>query len=288
MSMHLDLHGEHVRSAHSWRSALRDLLLSAAVVSVLACAVLVAPARASSPGGSGGVATKSVSGGQQAALPALPGGVPGGGGAEGRLSGIGFTCPAGQIWGFQNGVLKCALPTTLIVQAVAGKTFYVRANLIEGFVSGNLLRLTGENADLRLDLLDLGNNVVKSCFLNVTGKVCHMGLGGGANPGLAEEPTLPARTPAGSVVHAHADEMVLGGWTYMGSRAGGTYEDHYIVSARADGTSLSIQVAGLYALSNTKLLTAIYSAGAITLGALSGSPSETVFTLSVGTAAPLP
>ncbi len=286
MSMHLDPHGEHICSAHSWRSALRDLLLSAAVVSVLACAVLAAPARASSPGGSSGVATKSVHGGQQAALPALRGGVPVG--DEGRISGIGFTCPAGQIWGFQNGVLKCALPTTLIVQAVAGKTFYVRANLIEGFVSGNLLRLTGENADLRLDLLDLGNNVVKSCFLNVTGKVCHMGLGGGANPGLSEEPTLPARNPAGSLVHAHADEMVLGGWTYMGSRAGGTYEDHYIVSVRADGASLSIQVAGLYALSNTKVLTAIYSAGAITLGALSGSPSGTVFTLSVGTAAPLP
>lgn len=254
-----------------------------------------APVFAGGNTGSGGVGHVSTSGSGAPTVQASKGGTAGTSQALMQPA-SGFNCPPGESWGFQDGVLKCVKPGGGASNALKGKVVFVRAKLISEFVTGRLLRITGTGVDLRLDALDLNNQVVSTCFLNDPAKVCHMGLPGGTNTNLDKEPFLPSRDITEKqffIFGADARTFVSKQLVYAGSVSGGPLQDHFVLSAWQEAQGLVFNVVGLYSgLSNSPTqaltLTPVISTGKISLTQLGFAKDGEVFTLPNAWAAPLP
>lgn len=197
----------------------------------------------------------------------------------------GFACQVGQ-WGVQDGVVKCAVSTSSLVPTLTGKTVFVRANLVDGFVSGSFVRMAGSATDIRLDMLDLNGQVVKTCYLTVVGKDCDLGTPSVGYAGLANDPRYPYWN-AGAPSLGNGALLVSTNARFGGSLVGGPLNDSYIVSVGLTATGIRFHLAGLYWLTGRSgLMTPVYSTGEFASSALAAAPSGTVFVLPTGWAAP--
>lgn len=200
----------------------------------------------------------------------------------------GFGCQTGQ-WAVQNGVVSCSVATASMVSAFTGKTVMVRTALVDGFVSGNMLRLEGDprSMDIRVDLFDVSGALVKSCYLTVAGQPCHLGSAGSSlyQQGLTGDPRYAT---SGQAWH-HADALVGQNMPFGGDRRGGPLQDNYIVSVAVSATDVTIDVAGLYYLDGrggSKLMP-VYSKGTLSQSALAGMTSGSTWSVPSGWSAPV-
>ncbi len=206
----------------------------------------------------------------------------------GRISqaNTGFGCQVGE-WGIQDGVVKCAVGTSDLIPTLLNKVIYVRASLVNGFISGNVVRLTGDASDIRLDSLDNNGQVIKSCFLTVIGKDCDLGSPSSAYPTLGADPRYPYYSGSGATL-GPASLLVSSNARFAGSLSGGgPLQDSYVVSAGLTSTGIRFNLAGVFYLTGQGgLMTPVYSLGEFTKAALSAAPSGTVFVMPTGWAAP--
>ena len=184
----------------------------------------------------------------------------------------GWGCPNNQQWVVLKGEIRCAEKLTFDTGAAelltGGKTLYVRSLLVAGFISGPLMRITGTENELRVDMFALNGGVVSSCFITKEEPSCHLGSPNNAHPGLA---AVAQFASTGGQLR-WANELVAGNLVFAGSTAGGSLQDAYIATVTSSQTHLDVHIAGLYYLdgSQGEMLRPIYSFGRIYWSALNG------------------
>lgn len=251
------------------RRYLSSLMLAAVCAWML---VLAGGAQAQVRGGTGGV----VAGGP--ALPAAREATRGGLSAFSQATG--FSCLPGQRWGIQDGMVKCMVPVVSSIPGFAGKTVFVRFPLLNGFVSGRLLRFTGTENDVRVDIVDLRGALGTSCYLTVAEKACDLGSPGGYQPGLASDPRY--RYIKGGQVHrGTAEEILSGPFAFADDRRGGSLQDNYVVSARISDGGISVSLVGLFSMSNSSgEMSVVYARGTFSATQLAAAINNDTWTAS--------
>lgn len=204
----------------------------------------------------------------------------------GDVRSVGFGCQVGT-WGIQDGVVKCVVSPADSVQSLLNKVMFVRATLVNGYVSGSVLRLSGTSTDIRLDALDNNGQIVKSCYLTVIGKDCDLGVPSSYFPTLANDPRYPYLTGAGGAALGTASQLVSTNARFMGQLVGGPLQDSFTITASLTQTGIRFHLAGVFYLSGLSgLMTPVYSLGEFTKTNLASAPTGTVFVLPQGWAAP--
>jgi hypothetical protein len=184
----------------------------------------------------------------------------------------GFRCANGKHWAIIRGEIQCGETLTLSGGAAnvlaGGKVLYMQANLINGFRTGRVLRITGTAMDVRIDMFGLNGILTGSCYLTQDVNTCHLGSPNTANPGLAELPQFP--TSGGQP--RYASELVGGNLVFAGNLTGGALQDAYIASVVKNNTTLTVYFAGIHYLDGSQgnQLRPVYSFGQIQWDDLSG------------------
>lgn len=234
--------------------------------------VLAGGAQAQVRGGTGSV----TAGGP--ALPATSEAARGGLTAFGQATG--FACAPGKRWGIQDGMVKCMVPVAASIPGFAGKTVFVRFPLLNGYVSGRLLRLAGTENDIRVDIVDLTGAVGKSCFLTVSEKGCDLGSPGGYQTGLGAEPKYKY-IKSGQTLKGTADEILAGPYTFADDRRGGSLQDNYIVTAKISDGGISLSLVGLFNMNSTNgYMNVVYARGSFSASQLAAAIDNDTWTAS--------
>ena len=207
---------------------------------------------------------------------------------------VGFKCRGKMLWAIVQGTVQCADKLTLAGGASGlldgGKTLFVRANLVDGFVSGVLMRLTGTELELRVDMFGIDGRVTSSCFVTAAQPSCHQGSPNEANPGLD---SLAQFTNAAGALR-YASELVGGNEVFASSLVGGALKDAYIASVSVSQAHLDVQVAGVYFLDGsqgTSRMRPVYTSGRMSWATFAGATAqsnEMVWALGTGWAANTP
>jgi hypothetical protein len=194
----------------------------------------------------------------------------------------GFGCGTGKNWAVVEGSIHCAGTLSLQPHSTAitedGKELYIRAMLGNGFISGRVMRLSGDSMQMRVDMFGVDGRVASWCYLTQDKPTCHVGSFNDANPDLSTDPRFKApngQTHDGKVKYAlkYASELVGGNLQFASSLAGSAMQDAYIASVTISNTGLLINYVGLHYLDGSQgaqKLQPIYSMGQVSWEALSG------------------